>query len=548
MGGVVAIVTFAARAGDAVACSMTSAKGYRLELAGALRDAEPAASGSPHLVANHALVNNLWAYAKFEKHRRKTRSQDKRQSFAKHAAAHAKTAEQIADLLDYGAGDRKVGWCSGCLTKSEHTRLLLPSSALPAYICQACGSPTLTCAVPGCNNMASRGSKKTGIPHYCAEHRHETPGFEKASLRISDLSEWASIFAYDKPNYAKGTRMGLLAALGLATVATAGFAAAPAIGGAVGSLVGGYSGAAATSYGLALLGGGSIASGGLGMVGGTAVITTAGAALGSGLGLSVANAYVGTDKSFRIEKVREGSGVAVVLANGFLTERSDSWERWKDLIDRAYPDAPVYRVHWGAKELADLEVFLGWGAAKGAVIRVATKGALQASKRAVSKLAPASAPFFVADLAANPWHTAKNRADQTGVALATVLARVDEGAFTLVGHSLGGRVMVRAAQTLGMRAGSPPVREVHLLGAAVAAGENWGTLRAGTTGAISNYHSTRDPVLKHLYTAAQAGSRAAGLVGLRGALPGMHNHDCTRRVERHDGYFSAVRLRTEDPR
>lgn len=540
-------ITFVPHSGETAACSLVTAKGYRLEVTGALMDREPASNGSPHLIANHALVHNLWAHAKFEKRRRRSRSQEKRKSFAKHAAAHAKIAEQISSLLDYGAGQRKTAWCSACLTRAEHMRLLLPPSALPAYICQACGSPTLTCAVPGCRSMASRGGNRIGIPRYCAEHRHETPGFEKATLRISDLSDWASIFTYDKPNYAKHTRVGLLAALGVATVATAGFAAAEAIGGAVGSLVGGYTGAAATSYGLALLGGGSIASGGLGMVGGTAVITTVGAAIGSGLGLSVANAYVGTDKSFRIEKIRDGSGPTVVLANGFLTERSDSWERWKALIDGAYPDAPVYRVYWGAKELADLQLLLGSGVAKGAAMRVATRSALHATKRAASKLGPVGAPFIVADVAANPWHTAKNRADQTGVALATVLARVEGGVFTLVGHSLGARVIVRAAQTLGTRAGSPLLREIHLLGAAVAAGEDWGTLRDGTAGVIVNYHSRRDPVLKYLYTTAQAGGRAAGLVGLRGTLPGMHNQDCSRRVERHDGYFAAVHLRTSRP-
>lgn len=47
--------------------------------------------------------------------------------------------------------------------------------------------------------------------------------------------------------------------------------AAPLIGGAVGGAMG-LSGAAATSAGLALLGGGSVAAGGLGMAGGTAVI------------------------------------------------------------------------------------------------------------------------------------------------------------------------------------------------------------------------------------------------------------------------------------
>ncbi len=47
--------------------------------------------------------------------------------------------------------------------------------------------------------------------------------------------------------------------------------AAPLIGGAVGGAMG-LSGAAATSAGLALLGGGSVAAGGLGMAGGTAII------------------------------------------------------------------------------------------------------------------------------------------------------------------------------------------------------------------------------------------------------------------------------------
>ena len=50
----------------------------------------------------------------------------------------------------------------------------------------------------------------------------------------------------------------------------------------VGAAIGGYmglSGAAATSAGLAALGGGSIAAGGLGMTGGTAVVVTAGTAV-----------------------------------------------------------------------------------------------------------------------------------------------------------------------------------------------------------------------------------------------------------------------------
>ena len=96
--------------------------------------------------------------------------------------------------------------------------------------------------------------------------------------------------------------------------------AAPLIGGFIGTTIGGYSGAAATSYGLALLGGGSVAAGGFGMAGGTAVVAAVGASLGGVVGAGLTNAYVSEDKSFRIEKLKDGPGVAVVVCSGFLTE------------------------------------------------------------------------------------------------------------------------------------------------------------------------------------------------------------------------------------
>ena len=61
-------------------------------------------------------------------------------------------------------------------------------------------------------------------------------------------------------------RVGLIAAGGAALGALAGPFAAPYIGTAIGGAMG-LSGAAATSAGLALLGGGSLAVGGIGMAG-----------------------------------------------------------------------------------------------------------------------------------------------------------------------------------------------------------------------------------------------------------------------------------------
>jgi hypothetical protein len=68
--------------------------------------------------------------------------------------------------------------------------------------------------------------------------------------------------------------------IGAACFCGLGLFAAPAIGTWVGSTFLGWSGCAATSSGLAALGGGSLATGGLGMAGGTAVVATTSAAAG----------------------------------------------------------------------------------------------------------------------------------------------------------------------------------------------------------------------------------------------------------------------------
>lgn len=535
-------ITFKPEGNKRFGSALKTAKGYRLAVRGDLDQPEPQVTGADHLAANRSLVHNLWAYTKYEKRRRRARDDAKRKAFAKHARGHREAAEGIAALLDYGAGSRKVAWCSSCFARSEHMEILVPQGTLDSYLCVDCGSPTLTCFAPGCQNMATRGTGKFGIRRYCAEHRHEIPGFAKAEETIESLDDWADLFTYEKRNLAAGAKKSMVGLLGVGALATGGLLAAPALGGAVGVLVGGYSGAAATSYGLALLGGGSVAAGGLGMVGGTAVVTVAGGSLGGALGLAVADAYVGTDKSFRIEKLRGGTGDPVVLANGFTSDKRDTWPRWKDLLDPRFADAPVYRVHWGAKELRDLAVFAGGRAGFEGGVRGVVKVAGRAAKAARGLVAPVQAAVAAADVAKNPWHTAKNRADMTGVVLASILTRVAGGQFILVGHSLGARVMVRAAQALGMRGGVPRIAEMHVLGAAVGARENWTTLESSVTGEIHGYRSTRDPVLRWLYTIAQLGSEPAGRRGFIGATTQVVDHDLSRRVKNHGDYFEAVRL------
>ena len=210
---------------------------------------------------------------------------------------------------------------------------------------------------------------------YCAEHQHEIAGFDKMTERLARLTDVEEWLEFESRNANRITKVagGTIAAA--AVVAPMAFLAAPVVGAALGSsfVGGGLTGAAATSHGLAMLGGGAVASGGLGMAGGTMVVTATGTALGGILGAGTAAAYVGSDPSFRIELLRDGVGAPVLLASGFLTAKDNGWGPWQPMIDARFPDAPVYRVHWGAKELKDIAALLAASSAKAAVRIVLTQ-------------------------------------------------------------------------------------------------------------------------------------------------------------------------------
>jgi hypothetical protein len=529
--------------GDRLECQVISLRGKKLTLTGTTADVEPEAiDGAAALRGNPALVHNAWAFAKFTYLKVNLPSAEEQKGAENRAKAHREMAEWITDLADDLGTTTTKGWCSGCFTKASHRKVKDPAGPFPAYLCSKCGSPTLSCADPRCDNMATCGRGAIRVPRYCAEHRHEIPGFVKANSKMGTLGDYQKFLMYDQPNLSRAGKIVGAGLTALAVGATAGLAAAPAIGGAVGTLVGGYSGAAATSYGLALLGGGSLAAGEMGMAGGAVVVAAVGGALGGAVGASVTNAYVREDDSFHIEMLQGGQGVPVVVCNGFLSECGRGWGEWQDIVTKRYPDSPVYRVHWGAKELKNLGILAGLGTVKVAGPAALKKAALAATKEGAKKLGALAPVLFAADLAKNPWHVARNRANKTGVVVADLLARTKVDSYVLVGHSLGARAMVVAAQTLGTKNDSPRVEAVHLLGAAIGAKCDWHDLTDRVDDAVYNYHSTNDNVLKYLYAVAQSGQPAAGHNGFTPSSPKLKNIDVSAQVERHSDYHTKVTL------
>lgn len=515
--------------------------GWELEATGDLDVAVPELAGAPQLQGNHVLTTNAWAFACAEKSKRVTRDRELAEELSRRVEIHRDLALRIADLVDKVGERSRTGWCSACFERTTHHRVEA-ALAVPTYLCDSCGAATLKCVAPSCDNMATRGFGTVRIPRYCAEHRHDLPSFERSADRIDELSGFGELLRYEKRNLAKTSKLALSGVVTAGAMTGVGLLGAPLIGGVLGSTLGGYSGAAATSYGLALLGGGSIASGGFGMLGGTAVVAAAGGSLGGALGAGLTNAYVREDKSFDIRKLKDGSGVPVVVCSGFLTEETLGWGDWRRIVTERYPDSPVYRVHWGAEELRDLAAVLGVGMGKTAALKALKKAAMSVTKKGAAQVGPIGGALVVVDLVKNPWWRARERAMKTGAALADLIARTDMDQVVLIGHSLGARAMVAAAEALATKPSAPSVREMHLLGAAVAANRDWSTLNRAVEESVFNYHSLSDKVLKFFYSVAQVGSNAAGYGGMRSKQKKIKNIDVTAKVADHSVYCKDLSL------
>lgn len=523
-------------------CTVTASNSSGMLLKGGIASAERETSGEPELTGNPALVLNAWAFAENEALYRRSRSDEKRKHYRKQADGHSESVCAIAEMVTRPGPRSRQGWCSACLKMTTH-REVAGLEIPPAYLCGSCGSPTSPCVAPRCDNLANRGIGRARVPRYCAEHRHDVPGFAKLDQRIGSIELYEQVLDFKRPNLARATKVVGGVAAAAIVVAPAAFLAAPAIGGAIGgsAIGGGLSGAAAVSHGLAMVGGGSLAAGGMGMAGGTAVITAVGAGLGGALGAATTSAYVRSDKSFRIQKLRDGEGPAVLLASGFLTEGDSGWGSWRNIVDQRYPTSPVFRVHWGSKELKNLGSLAFVGASKAAAAKWVAGLATRGSFSAAAKVPYLGGLLVASGFIANPWSVAKTRAAMTGSVVADLIARTDEE-YILVGHSLGARVMAVAAQALGTRSQSPQLRAVHLLGAAIPAKGDWRTLNDSVQDGVWNYWSGEDWVLKKLYQNAQLGSPAAGALGLRTKYEKIHNRNVTAKVPSHSAYFGSLSL------
>lgn len=150
-------------------------------------------------------------------------------------------------------------------------------------------------------------------------------------------------------------------------------------------------------------------------------------------------------------------------------------------------------------------------------------------------------PIQILKLAAgvdNPFNLAKNRSEKAGRILADALINKIQGErpVTLIGYSLGARVIYVCLKTLAERRAFGLVDTVVFIGAPTPSNrDEWQLIRSVVTGKLFNVYSENDYILAFLYRATSIQLGIAGLQAVED-IEGVENLNLTEDVKGHLRY------------
>jgi len=457
--------------------------------------------------------------------------------------------------------EKLSAWCSWCGEYGDHTKIVPRLFGRSTYKCESCQQPTIQCRY--CESMAKAANpdskdggtgSNNGIVsgffvrqwnnEFCSEHDGTTPDFTKTKTKIKDFSKFSELMVPRKANLYQITKNTVIIGGALLTTGGAAYAYRQGIAGALGRA--GLLGKASTGKPIKVLTGAALQKAAVAKLGtvGLSAITLIGSTFGGKTGYDIASAYLKDIPDFNFVQIRKPSGDSnhcTIVINGLMSEQdakkyknSDMhWETitkdWLDGLPSNFED--VWHLNWEAKTLIKMadwttsfrSSFLGKGAA-GLVG--------SASKKAASGVNAATMGYTLTKYLSNPWHSAMVNAEKTGIILAEAISRVEGKTFTLMGHSLGARVIAFAMAALAAK-GNSSVKNVVLLGGAVGKDDQkfWNDIGKGVSGHVYNCYSKKDSVLSLLYRGANAG--VSSPAGLGVAAPPAQNLDCTDIVSGH---------------
>ncbi|CAO1624839.1 unnamed protein product [Parajaminaea phylloscopi] len=279
-------------------------------------------------------------------------------------------------------------------------------------------------------------------------------------------------------------------------------------------------------------------------VGGAVLITTTGTAAGAALGGRGMTRRTQSVKTFMFKPIHNNKRInCIVAVPGFMNGAQDDVRLPFSVIDSIMGD--VFSVLWEPEMMREMgnAINILWNE----TIVMGVQQVLAATI-AGGLLGALAWPLWLTKLGYlidNPWSNALTRAEAAGKILADTLARRQLGVrpITLVGFSLGARVIFYALCELAKKKAFGVVQNVYLFGAPVTASDRtWKEARSVVAGRFVNGFSSTDWILGYLFRATSGGLRSiAGLHPVE-RVPDVENVDVTTSVPGHLQYRAFMPL------
>ncbi|KAF4627484.1 hypothetical protein G7Y89_g10671 [Cudoniella acicularis] len=335
-------------------------------------------------------------------------------------------------------------------------------------------------------------------------------------------------------------KVGLASVAGAALIGITGGLAAPVVAGAIGGIMGGVGlGGVASFLGIFAMNG--------------ALVGTLFGAYGAKMTGGMVDQYAKEVSDFKFLPVAEEWGEhttkpeteeesrrlrVTIGINGWLNTGDDVIKPWRILGK----DSEVFALRYEMKALLELGNSLksmvssyAWSYVKIEILKRTVLATLMTALWPITLLKMATSID-------NPFAVARNRSEKSGAVLADALINKAQGErpVTLIGYSLGARVIYSCLKSLAERRAFGLVESVVFIGAPVPSNaDNWRAMRAVVSGKVFNVYSENDYILAFLYRAT---SIQLGVAGLRAIsnVEGINNLDLSKEVSGHLRYPDLV--------
>ena len=280
----------------------------------------------------------------------------------------------------------------------------------------------------------------------------------------------------------------------------------------------------------------------LGGVGGAAVITSAATAAGGTIAVRASHRRTGAVQTFEYRPLHNNKRLNLILTvSGWMNGKVDDVRLPYSTVDPIMGD--IYSLLWEPEMLQSM----------GDTINIlATEALTQTVQQVlgstvlVALMASLQLPIILSKLSYlidNPWTVSLDRANAAGLILADSLIdrHLGNRPVTLLGFSLGSRVIFSCLKELANRRAYGVVQNVYLFGSPIVAkGDEYLRARSVTSGRFVNGYASNDWILGYLFRATSGGiMRVAGLAPVED-IPGLENIDVTHLVNGHMAYRTAM--------